>query len=119
MAATLEAAQQTILRWRAEPLTFVTQELHAEPDPWQVEALEALPRVSRLGLKACKGPGKSALLAWAVLWFLITRRYAKVPYTSISGGNLRDNLWSELGKWQARSELLRQGFEWTASRFSA
>jgi hypothetical protein len=61
-------------RWHDDPIAFVREEFQAEPDPWQAEALAALPHVNRLALKACKGPGKTAFLAWAILWFLVHAR---------------------------------------------
>lgn len=67
-------------------------------------------------MKACKGPGKSAFLAWVGLWFLSTRKHPKIVATSITGDNLSDNLWAELSKWMKRSPLLVHQFEWTATR---
>jgi hypothetical protein len=109
-------AVAAIADWAARPVVFVRQVLRAEPDAWQAEVLEAAARCQRLALKASKGPGKSTVLAWLGWWFLVTRPHPKVVATSITGDNLRDNLWTEMSKWQGRSELLRHAFTWHAER---
>ena len=62
----------TVKRWHDAPWSFVRENFGVEPDGWQDEALHliAKPETRRLALKACKGPGKTALLAWIILWFL-------------------------------------------------
>jgi hypothetical protein len=51
----------------------VRQVLRAEPDAWQGVFLRAYgnPELMRLALKACKGPGKSTVLAW-IGWHFLT-----------------------------------------------
>ena len=87
-----------------------------EPDPWQAEALEAFPASQRLAFKACKGPGKTAVLSWLAWNFLATRLHPKVAATSITEDNLSDCLWTEMSKWQKRSPFLSQEFTWTKTR---
>ena len=65
---------------------------------------------------ACKGPGKTALLAWLGLYFLATRPHCKVPCISITGGNLKDGLWAEFSKWMKRSPFMSAAFTWYAER---
>jgi phage terminase large subunit len=105
-------------RWHKEPLAFVWDNFQVEPDPWQVEALGLISRddVQQLALKACKGPGKTALLAWVIWWFLATRWQSKIGATSITEANIDTNLWPELSKWQARSVFLKTAFTWTSTR---
>jgi hypothetical protein len=100
-------------------VAFVRECLGAEPDGWQLEVLQAFPTHQRIALKACKGPGKSTVLAWLVWNFLLTRPHPKVIATSITGDNLRDGLWTELAKWQARSAILQTAFTWTTTRIQA
>ncbi len=107
-----------IRAWRESPPRFVREVLGAVPDAWQDEALAIFPRVNRLALKACKGPGKTAVLAWLILNFLVTRPQAKIGATAITGDNLRDNLWAELAKWRGRSALLRETTTWTKTRLA-
>ena len=82
--------------WKADPRVFVREAFKVTPDPWQDEVLAAFPRHQRLAMKACKGPGKTAVLAWLAWNFLATRRGAKMAATSITGENLADNLWAEM-----------------------
>ena len=68
--------------------------------------LAAFPRHQRLAMKACKGPGKTAVLAWLAWNFLATRPGPQDRRDRVSGDNLADNLWAEMAKWQAKSPLL-------------
>lgn len=111
-----EEAADTLGRWREDPVAFVRECIGAEPDAWQLIVLQAATCNIRIALKACKGVGKSAVLAWIVWWFLATRINPKVVCTSISKENLRDGLWAELALWQRRSELLKREFVWSAER---
>ena len=114
-----DIARQRIRRWREDPIAFVREVLGVEPDAWQARVLSAFPKHPRLAMKACKGPGKSAVLAWLVWNFLLTRPHPKVACTSITGDNLADGLWTELAKWQGRSPLLRGAFTWGKTRIIA
>jgi phage terminase large subunit len=105
--------------WRADPRRFVREAFGVVPDPWQDEVLAAFPSHQRLAMKACKGPGKTAVLAWLAWNFLATRRGAKMAATSITRENLADNLWAEMAKWQAKNRFLQHAFEWTKSRIFA
>src|SRR3546814_4756459 len=66
---------------------------------------------------------KSAVLAW-VGWhrlacFAATGEHPKGAALSITADNLKDNLWSELAKWQARSQFLASVFTWTKEKIYA
>lgn len=89
------------------------------PDPWQDDALRAFPSSPRIAMKASKGVGKTSLEAWLAWNFLLTRPHPNIAATSISGDNLRDNLWKEMAHWRNRSELLKQMFEWQTERIFA
>jgi len=105
-------------RWRHDAIRYVRENFHVEPDAWQREVLQLVvkPETQRLAMKACKGPGKTCVLAWIILWFLTTRPQAKVACTSITGDNLKDNLWAELALWMGKSAFVTASFTWTASR---
>jgi phage terminase large subunit len=96
MVAIVIAAVEQLARWRQHPSAMVRELFGVQPDAWQEEALEAFPNAPRLAFKACKGPGKTAVLAWIGWNFLLTRPHAMVGTTSISGANLKANLWTEL-----------------------
>jgi hypothetical protein len=74
---------------------------------------------NRLAMKACKGPGKSCVVAWCAWNFLATRPHPKIAATSISADNLSDGLWTEMAKWQGKSPFLKQTFQWTKTRIFA
>lgn len=114
------AAIEHMMRWRRDPVAFVREVLGAEPDAWQVECLMALVEsgYSRFALKASKGPGKSTLLAWAIWWFMVTRKHPKVICTSITADNLKDGLWAELAKWMANAPLIKENFTWRSERIT-
>src|SRR4051812_50112937 len=97
--------------WKADPSRFVREQFGVTPDPWQDEVLMAFPRNQRLAMKACKGPGKTAVLAWLAWNFLVVNKEPKVAATSVSGDNLSDGLWAEMAKWQAEAPTLRAGFK--------
>lgn len=109
-------AVRNLKRWRADPVAFVREVFGAEPDAWQAEVLAAIVTNQRVALKACKGPGKSCVMAWIMLWFLAVYPHSKCLATSITGDNLRDNLWSEISLWQKKSKYLTEAFDWTAER---
>lgn len=120
----ISAGVEVILAWRRDIIKFVVDNFHVEPDPWQREALIAFARRDitrfRLALRACAGPGKSAVLAWCGWWFLMCiggkGEHPKGAVVSITADNLRDNLWAEFNKWQQRSAVLTRKFTWTNTR---
>lgn len=110
------AGAAMIRRWREDPRIFVREVFGVTPDPWQDQALADFPHNPRQVMLACKGPGKTTVLAWLCWNFLLTRSHAKIGATSISGSNLSANLWAEMSIWRRKSELLSGLFEWTAKR---
>jgi phage terminase large subunit len=117
----MKAAAARLARWAERPIDMVVEEFGATPDAWQAEALMAVAhrrQTFRMALKACKGPGKTAILAWIILWFLATRSESKILCTSITEANLHANLWPELAKWMSRSEFFSAAFVWTKTRVS-
>lgn len=116
----INAAEEELKRrcgkWLRSPETAIRELFGAVPEVWQEKAIRAFGRHDRIAIKSAKGPGKSCLLAWMGLIFLLTRPRANVVCTSISQPNLRDGLWKEFGKWYERSELLKTFFEMQATR---
>lgn len=111
----MSAAASRIAAWRRDIVLFVREVIGAEPDPWQIKVLRDVVAHGKIALKACKGPGKTCLLAWVVLWFLACFPHSKALATSITSDNLSDNLWAELSLWQKKSPLLTEAFEWSAT----
>jgi phage terminase large subunit len=110
---------EAIQAWRADPRRFVRDVFGVTPDAWQDDVLEAFPHQQKIALKASKGPGKTAVEAWCAWNFLLTRPHPKIVATSITAENLADNLWTEMAKWQHKSELLKAAFTWGKTRIFA
>ena len=102
-----------IAKLKDAPVEFVKKILGATPDEWQAETLTALATNSRVAIRSGHGVGKTTLESWAVLWFLFTRPFCKVPCTAPTIQQLYKILWSELDKWIKRSPMLVEMFEWT------
>lgn len=119
------SAPERIREWREDPVKFAREVVCFEPDAWQVDVLRECgkPGRKRVAMKACAGPGKTALLAviaWhRLLCYAGRGEHPKGAAVSITRENLDSNLWPELAKWQSRSPLLSQAFTWTKSRIVA
>ena len=119
--------QQRIYNWRKDPVQFVRENFKVEPDVWQAKALAAFASgdkaMMRIALKACAGPGKSAVMSWMGWNFLSCYgrpgQHPKGAVVAITGDNLRDNLWPEFAKWQNISPYLTLHFTWTSTRIFA
>jgi phage terminase large subunit len=111
-----EVAIGVLRRWFNDRIAFVRECLQVEPDAWQLDVLGASPTTRQQAIVGSKGCGKTAALAWLILWFLCTRPESNIAVTSISADNLRDGLWKELAKWLHVSPVLAQSFEWQSSR---
>jgi hypothetical protein len=90
---------EVLLRWRREPAVFVQQALNVVPEDWQAEALNNVRDHNRLAIRSGHGVGKTALLAWIIIWWLLTRHPARVACTANTAAQLSDILWGELDKW--------------------
>lgn len=93
---------KTLKKWYRHPRLFVKQALKAKPEAWQLEGLENLRDFDRLAIRSGHGVGKSAFLAWVILWWLLTRYPAKAACTANTAAQLNDVLWGELDKWHRK-----------------
>lgn len=116
--AVQEKARQGFKIWRGDPVRFVRDQFGVEPDEWQKDALRAVAVNPKVAMSACKGPGKSCLLAWVIWWFLATHEDSEVVAVSITSDNLKDGLWKELAVWMAKSQLLGRIFTLKAERIT-
>ena len=98
--------RDSIATWTEHPAQMARELFNFAPDPWQEEALECFPHTRRLCFRACAGPGKTAVLALLGWNFTITKRDSMVGATSVTGPNLKANLWTELARWRSRAPLL-------------
>ncbi len=60
---------------------------------------EVTPEMFRQAVASGRGIGKSALVAWLVLWMLSTRLGSTTIVTANTEQQLRSRTWAELGKW--------------------
>ncbi len=122
----MRPSAQKLRDWRHDPILFASEVFQLNLDDWQKEALATLGGNQynarrRLCMKACTGPGKSLVLAVAG-WHRLSCFSEKGEHpkgAALSGegrDNLRDNLWSELGKLQMRSAFLQDRFVWNQER---
>jgi len=97
------------------------------PDTWQTEFLTRLGEACRNRLpddpvrmvaKTGRGPGKTAMEAWLILWLMSTRPNFAGFATANTADQLSDKLWRELAMWHRRS-INQHWFTWTATRFYA
>jgi hypothetical protein len=114
--------EQTIIRWRkGGPAQFAVDVFGATPTDQQWEASRAIVERRRVSIRSGHGTGKSAFMAWCVLWFMSCYYPCKVPATAPTSHQLEDILWAEIAKWHAamreRVPQLANEFEWTKERF--
>ena len=120
-------ALKVLRNYRNNILQFVGEQFKIKPDPWQEKALVGFGNINeklwRQSLQACAGPGKSAVLAWCGLWFLVTQgergNHPKGAVTACTEANLKDNLWTEYSKWNDISPLCSGILKWTKTRLFA
>src|ERR1051325_10993772 len=94
--------------WRDSPLLYVRQRFGIEPTWQQAQILQALtPPGAKVSIRSGHGIGKSSSAAWAIMWFIETHDFAKIPCTAPSSHQLRDILWGELSKWRRKADELR------------
>lgn len=107
---------QAIKFYRKDPVAFVRYFFRAEPDAWQRRALEDIAAYPRVSVKAGQGVGKTTVEAWAILWFLALRPYARVVATAPTMNQLYDILWAEVSKWLNQSPELQDILKWTKTK---
>jgi len=109
-------------RWAKNPSLFVTEAFKAPYGPidledWQEEALNAVRDHDRVAIRSGHGVGKSAFLAWVILWWHVTHFPAKTPCTAPTAHQLSDVLWGEIAKWhRMMKEPLRSWIEVKSDR---
>ena len=94
------------------------------PDAWQAETLSLIGEQLRAGVPggvvireavaSGHGIGKSALVAWLILWAASTYEDCKGAVTANTQAQLKNKTWSELAKWY-RLCICRDWFELTAT----
>ncbi|MGE5537322.1 MAG: terminase [Gemmatimonas sp.] len=97
---------------------------HAGPDKWQTEVLRAIgdhlrlekpSRPLRVAVASGHGVGKSALVAWLILWAMTTRPHLAAVVTANTQRQLETKTWRELALWHKRL-VNRHWFAWSQSK---
>lgn len=103
-------ALSTLMRCQSDASVFVTDLLGVKPEPWQRDALRIVSRQDRLAIRSGHGVGKTSLLSWLVLWFILTRFPCKIAVVANSENQLKDTIWPEISVWAQRlpAELREQ-----------
>ena len=92
------------------------------PDAWQRDILTAirdeysLEKALSIAVSSGHGIGKTALIAWIILWFISTRPHPQIVVTANTSTQLEKKTWRELAKWQKHFEF-GSLFEWSATTF--
>ncbi|MDP2332845.1 MAG: terminase, partial [Reyranella sp.] len=102
-------------RYRQDPLGFVTWAFpwgegplagHDGPEAWQADVLREIGRQLEVGegpvriaVASGHGVGKSALVAWLLLWASATVPSTRGVVTANTETQLKTKTWVELGKW--------------------
>jgi hypothetical protein len=105
-----------LLYYADHPVDFVEDIIGARPDKVQADILRSVASCRLTSVRSGHGVGKSAVQAWAMLWFMATRPFPKVPCTAPTRHQLYDILWAEVSKWIRQSPLLAKEFVWTKEK---
>lgn len=94
-------------RYREQPALFVQECFHWKkgqgPAPYQLDILDSILPQRRVAVRGPRGLGKTALAAWAILWFALVHDGDtdwKVPTTASAWRQLEHFLWPEVHKWE-------------------
>jgi hypothetical protein len=102
-------------RYRDDPAAFVRDCIAWRPGEgptdYQVEILDQLVARRRAAVRGPHSLGKTALAAWVILWFALTREGEdwKIPCTASAWRQLTHYLFPELRKWARRLRWERLG----------
>ena len=116
-------------RYALDPLAFVLENFEwAEgegPDDWQAEQLRSIGdqlkaggdagAVIRQAIASGHGIGKSALVAWLILWAICTFEDTRGAVTANTEKQLKTKTWTELSNWFRRCPAAKAAFVLTAT----
>lgn len=108
--------KEAVLFYAHEPVYFVEDIIRATPDQNQKNILRSLRDNAMTSVRSGHGVGKSAVESWAVIWFLCTRPFPKIPCTAPTQHQLYDILWAEISKWLRNNPVLKEEIIWTQQR---
>lgn len=103
-----KAVIEKLKTWKESPLQFIQDCIQVTPTEQQLQLLtgkSSIAKHKRTSVRSGHGPGKTTVAAWIILWFMITRPFAKVVCTAPTARQLRDVLRTEIAKWLRQSVL--------------
>lgn len=112
----MSISEEAILYYADHPVEFVEDLIGVKPDDIQADILNSLAHNSMTSVRSGHGIGKSAVEAWAIIWFMATRPFPKIPCTAPTQHQLFDILWAEVSKWLRNSPQLEKEFVWTKEK---
>lgn len=71
--------------------------------PLTDEDREYLPKIG-VSIMSGQGPGKDAILAWFIIWFLFCYDQVLIPCTAPGADQLKNILWAEVSRWLNRQD---------------
>lgn len=107
---------EAILYYAEHPVEFVEDIIGVNPDPEQAKILQSVADNQLTTVRSGHGVGKSAVEAWVVIWFMLTRPFPKIPCTAPTQHQLFDILWAEVSKWIRNNPTLSELLVWTKEK---
>ena len=107
---------EAVKYFSTHPVEFVRKVIRAEPTLDQKVILESLVSNQMTSVRSGHGVGKSSVEAWALIWFMVTRPFPKIPCTAPTQHQLFDILWAEVSKWIRSNPALAEDLIWTSSK---
>ena len=108
--------EKAIRYYANHPVEYVQDIIKVNPDPEQSKILRSLVNNQMTSVRSGHGIGKSAVEAWAVIWFMTTRDFPKIPCTAPTQHQLFDILWAEISKWRRNNPALERDLIWTKEK---
>lgn len=94
------------------------------PDQWQLWVLEQLASQNlsirealQIAVASGHGIGKTALVAWIILWFISTRTNPEIVVTANTESQLQTKTWREVAKWR-KLAIHGHWLHWSATKLS-
>ena len=116
---------EAVAYYSTHPVDFVMEQVIAGrthdngtpflPDKEQKKALGLLAQGKWPVIRAGRGVGKTAWLAWIIIWWIYCHTSAKIIVTSVKAAQLEVNLWPEIKRWLTGCPL-EGDFEWQKSK---
>lgn len=107
---------EAILYYANRPAEFVKDVIGATPDTKQADILNSVAANQLTSVRSGHGIGKSTTEAWAIIWFIMTRPFPKIPCTAPTQHQLFDILWAEISKWIRHNKALQNEIIWTKEK---